>query len=76
MEIIMKKRIASLLLITFSALLLAACGSSGSIVLPKEGYAQGAAGDTMRTYFFDFTLNEAYTCSRYEGYIPTPGYDL
>ena len=76
MEIIMKKRIASLLLITFSALLLAACGPSGSIILPKEGYAQGAAGDTMRTYFFDFTLNEAYTCSRYEGYIPTPGYDL
>ena len=76
MEIIMKKRIASLLLITFSALLLAACGSSGSIVLPKEGYAQGAAGDTMRTYFFDFTLNEAYTYSKYEGYIPTPGYDL
>lgn len=76
MEIIMKKRIASLLLIAFPALLLAACGPSGSIILPKEGYAQGAAGDTMRTYFFDFTLNEAYTYSRYEGYIPTPGYDL
>lgn len=75
-EIIMKKRIASLLPAAVLAVLLAACGSSSSIVLPRDGYAQGGTGDTMRTYFFDFTLDNAYTCSRYEGYIPTPGYDL
>ncbi len=75
MEINMKKRIVPLLLAVL-AMLLASCGSPSSIVLPKGGFAQGEAGDTMRTYFFDFTLDNAYTCSRYEGYIPTPGYDL
>lgn len=57
------------------ALLLTACGSRPAI-LPRDGTAEGELGDTMRTYFFDFSVDSAYTCSKYEGYIPTPGYDL
>ena len=75
-ESIMKKYIPSLLSIALIILLLAACGSGSSVILPKDGYAAGGTGDTMRTYFFDYTVNSAYTCSKYEGYIPTPGYDL
>lgn len=70
----MKKKIAALLS-AILALLLTACGSKPPI-LPKDGTAEGQTGDIMRTYFFDYTVNSAYTCSKYEGYIPTPGYDL
>lgn len=55
--------------------LLAGCG-------PKEGYAQdgygeGFMGDTMHTYFFDYTVNSAYLCDEFEGYIPSlEGYRL
>lgn len=74
--IIMKKQISTLFLAAFLLVLLTACGSDSKVVLPKDGFAEGSMGDTMRTYFFDYTLNSAYTCSKYEGYIPTPGYDL
>lgn len=71
----MKKKIASLLSAVLIALLLTGCGPK-PVILPKDGYAEGSAGDTMRTYFFDFSVDSAYTCSKYEGYVPTPGYDL
>ena len=76
MEFIMKKHLSSLLSIALVLILLAACGSGHPVILPRDGYATGEAGDTMRTYFFDFTVDSAYTCSKHEGYIPTPGYDL
>lgn len=75
-EFIMKKLTTSLTMVALVLILLTACGSDGQVILPKDGYATGAAGDTMRTYFFDFTVDSAYTSSKYEGYIPTPGYDL
>ena len=28
-----------------------------------DGYAEGRLGDTMHTYFFDYTVNDAYTCT-------------
>lgn len=72
----MKKRISPLFTIVFLLVLLTACGSSSQVILPKDGLAKGSMGDTMRTYFFDYTVNSAYTCSKYNTYIPTPGYDL
>lgn len=50
---------------------------SGEVVEPGEdGYADGYMGDTMRTYFFDFTVNEAYLTDEYEGYAPSEGNEL
>lgn len=47
------------------------------IILPdEEGYADGRAGDVMRSYFFDFTVNNAYLCDVYGSYLPAPGNDL
>lgn len=44
------------------------------VILPDaDGFADGFMGDTMRTVFFDFTVNSAYTCSEYEGYVPSEG---
>lgn len=71
----MKKTLAAILSAAILTLLLTACGSR-PVILPKDGTAEGALGDTMRTYFFDYSVENAYTCSKYEGYIPTPGYDL
>lgn len=40
---------------------------------PVDGYAEGRIGDTMHTYFFDYTVNDAYTCASYEGTTPASG---
>lgn len=37
------------------------------------GYAEGRFGDTMKTYFFDYTVNSAYLCEEYNGYQPADG---
>lgn len=51
--------------------------SSDDVILPDEdGFAEGYMGDTLRTYFFDFTVNSAYTCSEFEGYTPSEGNTL
>ena len=47
-------------------------GSSGGVTA-KDGFAEGRLGDTMKTYFFDYTVNSAYTCSEFEGYTPADG---
>lgn len=69
------KKLASLTLaVIFAAVALTGCGStpSGEPGYPnKEGYAEGRMGDTMHTYFFDYTVNSAYVCDTYEGYTPT-----
>lgn len=71
------KKIITLLLATVTTLALAGCGSSANIVRPdKDGFAEGKLGDTMRTYFFDYTVNSAYLCDEYEGYTAAEGYDL
>lgn len=49
---------------------------SGVIEADEDGFAYGFLGDTMRTAFFDFTVNSAYTCAEYEGYTPSEGNTL
>lgn len=40
----------------------------------SEGaYEEGRFGDTMETYFFDYTVNSAYLCDEYNGYLPADG---
>lgn len=51
-------------------------GDSKSGVYAEDGYGEGKMGDVMHTYFFDYTVNSAYTCTEYEGYTPTEGYKL
>ena len=71
------KKIISLLLATVTAISLVGCGSTSTIVRPdKDGFAEGKLGDTMRTYFFDYTVNSAYLCDEYEGYTAADGYEL
>ena len=48
----MKQRLFALAAAVVMALGLTACGGSGS--------SEGRTGDTMETYFFDFTVNSAY----------------
>ncbi len=42
----------------------------------ENGNAEGRLGDTMHTYFFDYTVNSAYLCDEYEGYTPADGYEI
>lgn len=73
----MKKLLAFLLPAVILAASLTGCGVSGKVIeAGDEGYAEGAIGDTMRTYFFDYTIKDAYLCSEFEGYAPTEGYSL
>lgn len=45
----------------------AAVSSDPETGYPVDGYAEGYLGDTMHTYFFDFTVNSAYTCREFDG---------
>ena len=60
----MKKRLFALAMAAAMLLGLAACGG---------GSNEGRTGDTMETYFFEFTVNGAYLSSEYEGYAPADG---
>lgn len=80
----MKKTFALLLalLLVFS---LAACTSgsnepaadSGSAPVIKEaedgGVFDGRIGETIRTYFYDFKVTDAYLCDDYHGFTPQDG---
>ena len=73
------KRLASLLCALMLPLSLAACG--GLDLNPKNtqnepGVRYGYIGDTLSTEWFDFTVDDAYSCGRYQGYTPTEGYKL
>lgn len=61
----MKQRLFALAAAVVMALGLTACGGSGS--------SEGRTGDTMETYFFDFTVNSAYLTSDYAGRNPWGG---
>ena len=61
------KRFFALLTAVAAVLSLAACGGD-----TKEG----RAGDTMETYFFEFTVNSATLTDDYEGYTPAEGNTL
>lgn len=48
---------------------------SDSLIYPDdEGVAMGYTGDTLRTAFFDMTINDPYTCSEFDGLTPDSGY--
>ena len=59
----MKKSVPVLMAMVM-ALALAGCGK-------KDGF-----GATMKTYFFDYTVNSAYVCGEFEGYQPAEGNQL
>ncbi len=42
----------------------------------ENGNAEGRLGDTMHTYFFDYTVNSAYLCDEYEGHTPAEGNEI
>ncbi|MCM1024884.1 MAG: DUF4352 domain-containing protein [Roseburia sp.] len=71
------KKILSLFLTAATVLSLTACGDAESVVLPNsDGYAEGKAGDTMRTCFFDYTVNSAYLSDSYGGRSADDGCEL
>lgn len=79
----MKKRWLLGLLAAALALALAGCGGKGSgssgsgsggnvgsgdgDVYAEDGWAEGRLGDVMHTYWFNFTVNSAYTSSEFAG---------
>lgn len=71
------KRFVSLFLAAFMVLALAGCGSlnlgGGK---ENENSKEGYLGDTLSTYWFDFTVDDAYLCDEYEGYTPDSGYQM
>ena len=68
----MKKMMATCLAVM---LLLTGCGDKTGYA--EDGYGEGNLGDTMHTYFFDYTVNSAYLCPEFEGYTPSQeGYTL
>ncbi len=49
---------------------------AGDDIYAEDGYAQGRFGDVMHTYFFDYTINSAYTCQTFETYTAAEGNQL
>lgn len=47
--------------------------TTGNVVLPEDGTAYGYMGDTMRTSFLDFVIEDAYTTHEFDGYTPSEG---
>ena len=68
----MKKLVVACLAVI---MFLTGCGDKTGYA--EDGYGEGRMGDTMHTYFFDYTINSAYLCPEFEGYTPTQeGYML
>jgi len=78
------KRLFKLLTAALLAVTCAACGNSNTVsgivnkdvITPTDGYAQGAIGDTMRTAWFDFTVNSAELKDSYGSIVPNDGETL
>ena len=50
---------------------------SGRDVYPDiDGYAEGQLGDSMHTYWFDYSVTGAYICTEYGGYLPQAGHEV
>lgn len=47
-----------------------------TVITAEDGYAEGYMGDVMRTAFFDFSVDSAYTCAELDSYIPAEGNQL
>ena len=79
----MKKILVLFLSLLLVSGLLTACssGSSGepaqSDAVVKEaedgGVFDGRIGETIRTYFYDFRIDDAYLCKDYHGFTPQDG---
>ena len=41
-----------------------------AVITAEDGYAEGHLGDVMRTAFFEFSVDRAYTCARLNAYTP------
>lgn len=72
----MKKLAALLLAVVMATSVIGCGGSAGGVVRPKNGLAEGKIGNTMRTYWFDFSVNSAYLCDSFSGYDAADGYNL
>ena len=49
--------------------------SEDGLIFPDEdGVALGYEGDTLRTAFFDMTIDNPHTCEEFDGLTPTEGY--
>lgn len=42
----------------------------------KDGVALGEPGDTLRTAYFDMTVENPQICAEFDGLIPDPGYQF
>lgn len=51
-------------------------GSGGGDVYAEDGWAEGRLGDTMHAYWFNFTVNSAYTCGEFAGRAAAEGSKL
>ena len=58
----MKHRLLALAMTAAAVLGLTACGGNDT--------SEGRVGDTMETFFFDFTVNSAFLTQDYGGYAP------
>lgn len=74
------KRAVSFLLAMIMLFSLAACGEGGLSLNPKgddsDGLKEGYLGDTLSTRWFDFVINDAYSCTQYRDYTPGAGNKL
>ena len=78
------KRLVSFLLSAAALLSLSACslnlnfpiGDSKLIEPDEDGFALGYEGDTLRTAFFDMTIQNPKTCGEYDGLTPSEGYQF
>jgi len=71
------KKLITPALVLLTLLTLTACGggasSGGSEVRAEDGYAEARIGDTVHSYFMDFTVNSAYTTDDYNGHTAPEG---
>lgn len=74
------KRFIFFLLAAMMLFSLAACGEGGLSLNPKDDddsdVKSGYIGDAMSTEWFDFTVNDAYSCAQYHDYTPAAGNQL
>lgn len=66
------KKIVPMLLVLTLTLAMMGCGKK----VDSDGYKEGKLGDTMKTYFFNYTVNSAYLTNDFEGYTPSEGNTL
>lgn len=72
----MKKLAAFLLAAVMAASMIGCGGSDNAMIRPSDGLAEGKIGNTMRTYWFDFSVNSAYLCDSFAGYDAADGNNL